>query len=92
MHTAAIVLDGQGYVQLLDLRYASKADPTPSDFCGYAHYLSPEQVSGMATEARVQTGGAQEGGIVTQSRISGELRREATLPFARVPKPRHSLR
>ena len=45
-------------MQLLDLRYASKADPTPSDFCGYAHYLSPEQVSGMATEARAQTGGA----------------------------------
>jgi len=43
----AIVLDGQGYVQLLDMRYASKADPTPSDFCGYAHYLAPEQVSGQ---------------------------------------------
>lgn len=43
----AIVLDAQGYVQLLDMRYASKADPTPNDFCGFAHYLSPEQVSGQ---------------------------------------------
>jgi len=43
----AIVLDAAGYVQLLDMRYAAKADPTPSDFCGYAHYLSPEQVSGQ---------------------------------------------
>lgn len=43
----AIVLDSTGYVQLLDMRYACKADPTPSDFCGYAHYLSPEQVSGQ---------------------------------------------
>jgi CRP-like cAMP-binding protein len=43
----AIVLDSNGYVQLVDMRYACKADPTPSDFCGYAHYLSPEQVSGQ---------------------------------------------
>lgn len=43
----AIVLDAQGYVQLVDLRYASKAEPAPADFCGYAHYLSPEQVSGQ---------------------------------------------
>jgi len=43
----AIVLDSTGYVQLLDMRYAIKADPTPQDFCGYAHYLSPEQVSGQ---------------------------------------------
>lgn len=43
----AIVLDAQGYVQLIDMRYASKADPTPNDFCGFAHYLSPEQVSGQ---------------------------------------------
>ena len=43
----AIVLDQFGYVQLIDMRYACKADPTPSDFCGYAHYLSPEQVSGQ---------------------------------------------
>ena len=43
----AIVLDAQGYVQLLDMRYAVKADPTPSDFCGYAHYLAPEQVTGQ---------------------------------------------
>jgi len=34
-------------VQLLDMRYATKADPTPSDFCGYAHYLAPEQVTGQ---------------------------------------------
>jgi CRP-like cAMP-binding protein/serine/threonine protein phosphatase PrpC len=43
----AIVLDEKGYVQLIDMRYAVKADATPSDFCGYAHYLSPEQVSGQ---------------------------------------------
>jgi len=43
----AIVLDSQGYVQLIDMRYAVKAEPTPADFCGYAHYLSPEQVSGQ---------------------------------------------
>ena len=28
----AIVVDSTGYVQLLDMRYATKADPTPSDF------------------------------------------------------------
>jgi len=45
--TDAIVLDANGYVQLLDMRNAVKADPAPTDFCGYAHYLSPEQVSGQ---------------------------------------------
>ena len=43
----AIVLDANGYVQLVDMRYSCKAEPTPNDFCGYAHYLSPEQVSGQ---------------------------------------------
>uniref|UniRef100_A0A7S2DG28 protein-serine/threonine phosphatase n=1 Tax=Haptolina brevifila TaxID=156173 RepID=A0A7S2DG28_9EUKA len=43
----AIVLDSTGYVQLLDMRYAAKLEPAPTDFCGYAHYLSPEQVSGQ---------------------------------------------
>jgi len=43
----AIVLDSNGYVQLTDMRYAAKAEPQPIDFCGYAHYLSPEQVSGQ---------------------------------------------
>jgi len=43
----AIVLDSSGYVQLVDMRYAVKVEPSPTDFCGYAHYLSPEQVSGQ---------------------------------------------
>lgn len=40
-----IMLDGHGQVQLVDMRYAVKADPPPTDFCGYAHYLAPEQVT-----------------------------------------------
>ena len=43
----AIVVDDKGYAQLIDMRYAVKADPQPTDFCGYSHYLSPEQVSGQ---------------------------------------------
>merc|ERR1719198_763239 len=31
----------------MDMRNAVKPDPAPTDFCGYAHYLSPEQVSGQ---------------------------------------------
>jgi serine/threonine protein kinase len=45
--TDAVVLDSEGYVQLMDFRYAVRATPAPNDFCGYAHYLSPEQVSGQ---------------------------------------------
>ena len=43
----AIVVDDKGYAQLMDMRYAVKADSAPVDFCGYPHYLSPEQVSGQ---------------------------------------------
>jgi len=43
----SIVLDSSGYVQLVDMRYSARAEPAPTDFCGYAHYLSPEQVSGQ---------------------------------------------
>jgi len=43
----AIVIDEKGYVQLMDMRYAVKADSMPTDFCGYAHYLAPEQVDGQ---------------------------------------------
>jgi len=45
--TDAVVLDAQGYPQLMDMRYAVKVDSAPVDFCGYPHYLSPEQVSGQ---------------------------------------------
>jgi len=43
----AMVLDDKGYPQLIDMRYAVRAEPSPTDFCGYPHYLSPEQVSGQ---------------------------------------------
>jgi len=43
----AIAIDEQGYVQLMDMRYAVRADSSPADFCGYAHYLAPEQVDGQ---------------------------------------------
>lgn len=42
-----LVVDDKGYLQLMDMRYAVKVDSAPVDFCGYAHYLSPEQVSGQ---------------------------------------------
>ena len=42
-----IVLDEAGQVQIADLRYAvRRVGPPPRDFCGFVHYLSPEQVSG----------------------------------------------
>ena len=40
-----LVLDADGYIQLMEMRYACKVDPPPRDFCGYAHYLAPEQVT-----------------------------------------------
>jgi serine/threonine protein kinase len=43
----AIIVDALGYPQLMDMRYAVKVDSAPADFCGYAHYLSPEQVLGQ---------------------------------------------
>jgi len=43
----SIVVDDKGYPQFIDMRYAIKAEPPPTDFCGYPHYLSPEQVSGQ---------------------------------------------
>ena len=43
-----ICIDMHGYVQLMDLHFAIKLDDPPArDFCGLAHYLSPEQVSGQ---------------------------------------------
>lgn len=43
-----ISIDMDGYVQLMDLPFAIKLDDPPArDFCGLAHYLSPEQVSGQ---------------------------------------------
>jgi len=49
----ALVVDDCGYVQLLDMRYAVKADSSPTDFCGYAYYLAPEQVDGQGHGAPV---------------------------------------
>lgn len=43
----SLVLDQYGYLQLVDYRNATKADPPPKDYCGYAHYFSPEQVRGF---------------------------------------------
>jgi len=43
-----ISIDVDGYIQLMDLAFAIKLDDPPArDFCGLAHYLSPEQVSGQ---------------------------------------------
>jgi CRP-like cAMP-binding protein/serine/threonine protein phosphatase PrpC len=43
----AITIDENGYPQLIDLRYATTAQPQPRDYCGFAHYLAPEQVAGL---------------------------------------------
>lgn len=43
----AIVVDQEGYVQLMDMSLAVKADSLPTDFCGYAQNLAPEQVDGQ---------------------------------------------
>ena len=43
----SITIDGNGWPQLLDYRFAVAAEPPPRDFCGSAHYLSPEQVQGQ---------------------------------------------
>jgi len=43
---ASITLDENGWPQLLDMRFATAAEPPPRDFCGQVHYFSPEQVSG----------------------------------------------
>ena len=40
-------IDSAGYIQLLDLRSATPASPPPLDFFGYAHYASPELISGL---------------------------------------------
>jgi len=43
-----ISIDMDGYVMLMDLHFAIKLDEPPArDFCGLAHYLAPEQVSGQ---------------------------------------------
>ena len=44
--TENLFLDEHGYVQLTDFRFATKAEPPPCDYCGYAHALAPEQVAG----------------------------------------------
>ena len=44
---AGIGIDSNGYPQLLDMRFATTAEPPPRDYCGIAHYLAPEQVSGL---------------------------------------------
>jgi len=43
----ALIIDEMGYLQLVDFVYAARAHPAPSDYCGHAHYLSPEQVRGL---------------------------------------------
>jgi len=42
-----IMVDSDGHLQLMDMRYAVKLDidDLPRDFCGAAYYLSPEQVA-----------------------------------------------
>ena len=44
---AGIAVDEHGYPQLIDMRYAVTAEPVPRDYCGFAHYLAPEQVTGL---------------------------------------------
>jgi CRP-like cAMP-binding protein len=44
---SGISINESGYPQLLDMRFATIAEPPPRDYCGFAHYLSPEQVSGL---------------------------------------------
>ena len=43
----SVMLDATGYPLLMDMRYSVRVDPAPTDFCGYPHYLAPEQVSGQ---------------------------------------------
>lgn len=44
----SLCIDGNGYLQLMDMRYAVKpAGEMLTDYCGCATYLSPEQVAGQ---------------------------------------------
>lgn len=45
--TTAIGIAENGYPQLMDMRFATTSEPPPRDYCGLAHYLAPEQVSGL---------------------------------------------
>jgi len=51
----SLLLTTDGYVQLMDMSYAMKveAGERPRDYCGAAHYLSPEQVSGQGHDKAV---------------------------------------
>jgi len=43
-----------GYLQLMDMAFAVKCEgANPRDYCGAAHYLSPEQVSGQGHDKAV---------------------------------------
>jgi serine/threonine protein kinase len=50
-----LVLDSAGYVQLMDFRNAAKIEKfaPQRDYCGVAHYLAPEQVSGQGHSKEV---------------------------------------
>lgn len=45
----SLLLSADGYVQLMDMSYAVRIETgnPPSDYCGAAHYLAPEQVAGQ---------------------------------------------
>ena len=64
----SIIIDEKGYVQLMDMRFAVRVEPPPTDFCGYPHYLSPEQVSGQGHGEAVDFWAL---GILTYEMITG---------------------
>jgi CRP-like cAMP-binding protein len=64
----SLVIDQKGYVQLTDMKHAVRSQPMPTDFCGYPHYLSPEQVSGQGHGSAVDFWAL---GIVTYEMATG---------------------
>jgi len=55
VYPEALVVTTEGYLQLMDMSFAVKTDSgdKPRDYCGAAHYLSPEQVSGQGHDQSV---------------------------------------
>lgn len=55
IYPEVLLLTSDGYVQLMDMSNAVKFQDgaKPRDYCGAAHYLSPEQVSGQGHDKAV---------------------------------------
>jgi len=54
VYPESLCITTAGYLQLMDMSFAHKNDGNkPRDYCGAAHYLSPEQVSGQGHDNAV---------------------------------------